>query len=116
MKTAVLLAALLLPGIANPGQQHAPTADQCDADRRLWVSQWSNVSSLPYHEVEAREAEMTACSNIMDSSTEAGFLKAKLYETTSSSYRAEMGARLQSFLARHNLIEQFQSEDAAGKR
>jgi hypothetical protein len=116
MKIAILLAVILLPGIANPAQEHAPTAEQCDADQRLWVSQLPDVGNLAYKEVEAREAEMTSCGLTMNSNTEQGFLKAKSYESVSSRYRAEMGARLSSFLHRHNLVDQFFAEDTAGKR
>jgi hypothetical protein len=116
MKLAILLAVILLPGVANPAQEHAPTAEQCNADERLWASQLSGVGSLPYKEIEARENEMTNCANTMDTSTEMGYLNASSYKSLGSNYRAQMGNRLQTFLIRHNLIDQFLAEDAEGKR
>jgi hypothetical protein len=116
VKLAMLLAVILLPSIANPAQEHAPTLDQCNADERLWASQLSNVDSLPYKEVEARENEMTNCATTMDTSTETGYRNASSYKSLGSNYRGQMGRRLQTFLIRHNLIDQFLAEDAEGKR
>lgn len=116
MRIAILLAAILLPGLANPTQEHAPGADQCDADLRLWVSQESDVNKLPYKEVEAREREMFNCAQSTNGNAQQGFVKAKSYDSASSLYRAEMGDRLSSFLRRHNLTDQFLAEDAEGKR
>jgi hypothetical protein len=116
MKIAILLAAILLPGFANLAQEHAPTAEQCDADLRLWASQASTLDKLPYKEVEAREQEMFNCGGSVNSQTQQGFIKAKSYDSASNLYRGEMGERLSDFLVRHNLIEQFLAEDAQGKR
>jgi len=116
MKMAILVAAILLPGFANLAQEHAPALEQCDADLRLWSAQASDVDKLPYKEVEAREREMFKCAQSVDSGTQQGFIKAKSYDSASSLYRGEMGGRLSSFLARHNLVDQFLAEDAQGKR
>lgn len=119
MKNAFLVLALLFV-IPASNQQHAPTAEQCLADARIWSHQApDHAAALPYQELNAREAEMQNCHievfNI-DYMTKENATLDFAYTSFSRKYLNEQRSRLVDFLARHKLDDEFSKEDSEGKR
>ena len=83
------------------------TADQCRSDTALL--QTSKTEYLPYREIIARLREMSDCAAVDTKNIDR-------YALTSQFLEGEAYNRLYSFITRHNLREQFLSEDEAGKR
>jgi hypothetical protein len=95
---------------------HAPTAEQCKADATVWFNQHLITptvdDALSFRELSARESEMADCLDVLEpSSTE----RNHAYEV-GTSYGLIIGKRETNFLKRHNLIQQFEKEDAQGAR
>jgi hypothetical protein len=90
--------------------EHAPTVDQCRADQRLWLSQLESGLPLPAVSImDEQRGEMMDCL-IVDPSRQLE------YRNTTNEISAAVITRYRHFLWRHNLMDQFVKEDAAGKR
>jgi len=132
MKKAKLLLPLLLlfgPPMAGPGQvvQHAPTPEQCRADADAWgIPQWSILMqnqdkftalangmmgnrTVSAKELDARNAEFAQCEK-----TDIAF-SGRYAQADRAYVIAELG-RMADYMRRHNLMEQFYSEDDQGQR
>jgi len=95
--------------------EHAPTVAQCQADQRLWLAKIEadangDKTGLPnIYTMRAWGVEMTQCRDVDPSN------HSKYYNTEAEIATDEM-LRLRHFLDRHDLMEKFFEEDAAGKR
>ena len=100
-------------------QEHAPTKAQCDADARLWsvdsndIDGWQRLEQgpLPYQELQNRALYMRRCAKAY-----AGSAEDKAYWDVENMYDMLIGGRVQNFVMRHKLWEQFVDEDTAGMR
>ena len=120
--TAILFAAIAATAHAQE-VQHAPTVAQCQADAALWQSQSGDffrahkshdakntaVASLTAKELLARSIEMADCLTVDSGHDED-------YSMVQSTYFELFGDRMNNFMKRHNLMEQFFKEDEAGRR
>jgi hypothetical protein len=133
MKQAFSLFALMLAfsPLSTFAQQKPLTVKQCRADATIWGNmdrydeylkaedqhkdpQTPNpnnteLARLPLNEILLRARAMTDCSGLDDQ-------KGSLYLQAMMIYEHIWGDRMLNFLGRHNLWEQFQKEDAEGKR
>ena len=114
MKLNVTLCVLLLSLIPSLfGQDHAPTVEQSRADQRLWITQLIEnpeiVKSLTYDQLNDRMLEMANC-DAVDRDREI------VYVETAARFNMKQMVRLLDFVKRHELLDQFRAEDAAGKR
>jgi hypothetical protein len=114
MKRLVLTGLILTASVV--GQvEHAPTVAQCQADQRLWLAKIEadanrDKTGLPnIYAMRAWGLEMTQCKDVDPSN------RFKYYNTEAEISTDEM-LRLRHFLDRHDLMEKFIEEDAAGKR
>ena len=112
MKTSFIILAMLLavPAIRQE-VEHAPTAAQCQADQRLWLSQAEaehGTDGVTAHTLALREHEMGQCSVVDPQNT-------FKYLNTRAETCADEGLRYEQFLARHHLREQFDREEAASR-
>jgi hypothetical protein len=127
MTLTLLLILFIVPRAT--GQEHAPTAAQCQADVSVWgdftlkseykdgvIAYLSNgtpnktdVAKLGWDEVVARRTEMGTCTKV----DAQNFAK---YSDALQFYNSVTADRLFDFVTRHNLWPQFKSEDAQGKR
>lgn len=109
--------------------QHAPTAEQCQADAKVWGNQSdendymkaegehinlgipdeSLINKLPVTQVAARMYEMGTCGDV-DPGNQAQ------YTNVANFYLGVEAAREMSYLKRHALWQQFLAEDADGLR
>lgn len=91
--------------------QHAPTVAQCQADQRLWDYEFIHQSEkLPDVGVLQKwNSEMRDCMKV-DPQTQLQ------YVFTVGEIDAETELRMMHFLQRHNMLADFKTEDAAGKR
>jgi hypothetical protein len=108
---------LSLVGIAPAvqAQQHAPTAEQCRADQRLWLSELegppgppASIGSIGYPELLKRSDEMYAC-RAVDPDFE------HQYYNAMAEFAFARAVRLEAFLRFHKLYDQFVTEDAQGR-
>jgi hypothetical protein len=124
MRLRLLVPLLLLFGIPLAGQEHAPTAAQCQADADAWgvpnpppllflfhLDDFSkmDVSSVTAKALGARIAQLEQCVKT-DSANSNRYNVAGLF------YRIAIEDRITKFAARHNLMSQFYDEDKQGKR
>jgi len=112
MKKFLLLVCFLCAVSAYPQVEHAPTVAQCQADQRLWFSKIEEGDSpqLPKHEVLSGWAnEMSDCLKVDPSNT----IK---YYNMGAEIDAVLEMRLEHFILRHQLWQEFVAEDTAGKR
>jgi hypothetical protein len=116
--TIALLTALVgLPAVHAQQVHHAPTVEQCRADQRLWLSKLEDlgrgragVATVGYRELDQDWSnQMIECMTV-DSENNSR------YYNTYGETSAEELLRLENFLRRHNLFDQFLAEDAQGKR
>ncbi|HTC92880.1 MAG TPA: hypothetical protein VK699_05455 [Terriglobales bacterium] len=94
-------------------QDHGPALEQCVAYGSLWAADAKDAATgtLSVSELTSRGTEMNKCSHAYPGeSIERG------WESVSQVYIDALGARYLSFIKRHNLKEQFLTEDAEGKR
>lgn len=130
MKRALaVLAVLLFPPTNAKLQQHAPTVDTCRADAAVWGNAQTRteyfnaetektrngtpnrtpIAQLPVTEIHARQREMYDCQEVDP-------VRGNSYFDIGNFYYDVQADRWLAFIVRHNLREQFQREDAAGKR
>lgn len=102
---------LILTASLTGQVEHAPTVAQCQADQRLWDYEFMHQSEkLPNVGVLQKwNSEMQDCMKV-DRQTQL------LYESTVVDIDAETELRMMHFLQRHNMLADFKTEDAAGKR
>lgn len=124
MKNIILIAAILI-GFPAFGQevQHTPTVAECKSDVKLWELQAHEyfvankshdtkntiVSSLSALELLARSLLMADCSSVDSDDYQ-------MYLLAQTNYAGFFNARINNFMKRHNLMDQFFAEDAAGQR
>jgi hypothetical protein len=103
----VLLLLLLLQPLAAQ-TRHAPTVDQCRADQKLWFAWLEDRDHLlpKYPELSAWSNEMMNC---MAVDRELSWQ----YQNVQAEVTAVQLTRVENFLQRHGLIEQFLAEDGA---
>jgi len=112
-----LLLLVLIPLYTHAQEvEHAPSVEQCRADRWLWLWELegppgppANIGSIGYPELLKRSDEMHAC-RAVDPDYEHQY-----YNVMSEIAFARI-VRLEAFLRHHNLYDQFVAEDARGKR
>ena len=113
MKTAAQLSVVLLFLLTvATAQDHAPTVQQCQADRLLWWDQFDTpevIATLSYRKLSERSGEMIDCSAVDDEHKES-------YRRLVAMFQMEIAQRLLSFVTRHHLMAQFMAEDAAKTR
>jgi len=111
MKRLLVLSGLLLTASLVGQVEHAPTVAQCQADQRLWDYQLMHESEkLPDVVVLQKwSSELRDCMKV-DPQTQLQ------YVFTIDEIDAQTELRLMHFLQRHNLMADFTTEDAAGKR
>ncbi len=107
----LLLFCVVSISLSQEPLEHAPTAAQCQADRAVWIKDFStgNIKNVPVTTLNGRAMEMGSC---MDVDANHAFD----YYTVQASSLIETENRQSRFLSRHNLYLQFVEEDAAGKR
>jgi hypothetical protein len=118
MKTLWLLLLMVVPLQLVHAQEvkHAPTAEQCRADQKLWRSKLdqapipSGVKDVSFMELVNWYTEMKDCISVdPDHRTD--------YLVTLTSIDSTQMTRIVNFLDRHHLTwNQFLAEDAQGKR
>ncbi len=106
----VLIVIVCLQSVKAQTVEHAPTVEQCRADQSLWYAQLSHPKNILFKTLEGYRTEMGACS-IVDSDDH--FIK---YFQVLALIDAALRDRLEHFMTRHNLVNQFAEEDAAGQR
>jgi len=93
--------------------QEKPTIEQCRADLNAWKSTTDTErDGLGARELQRRAGEMTSCSDVEASDWE----RRARYLLVSGIYIDAFSARHLKFLIRHQLLQQFLDEDAAGQR
>ena len=115
VSSAVLL--LSTAGSVSSQQGVAVSVERCRSDLASWTRDFSYIDTarqdqlLTFDQLKSRIDEAKGC-RILDNQ-EPYYTAAAVVQT---SYSALMKDRLYDFLVRHNLIEQFQKEDANGLR
>src|SRR5579862_8356633 len=94
----------------QPPVEHAATAEQCEADARLWVSQPASfVKQLPYTELQTRALEMGGCF-VFGARDEPTVRTNLRYLAESGLYDLEMINRMAAYISRHDPGSQYMSE------
>jgi hypothetical protein len=92
--------------------QHAPTVEQCRADQRLWFSRLEDlpaIKSVSYKELGNWLVEMGDCEHVNPEN------QVSVLQHNKAEINAQRVMRLEHFLDRHHLYDQFLAEDAQGK-
>ncbi|HEV2523339.1 MAG TPA: trypsin-like peptidase domain-containing protein [Candidatus Acidoferrales bacterium] len=94
----------------QPPVEHAATAEQCEADARIWGSRpdWF-VKQLPYTELQTRALEMGDC-HIPGAQNEPTVRKNLAYLATSNLYESAMLFRMALYISRHDKWDQYMPE------
>jgi hypothetical protein len=111
VKLILLIVGILCVHVAF-AQEHAPTATQCQADQRLWLSQLetpTGPADVQYSTLVKWVDELQKCT-VVDPD------RASEYENTRNETLFVEATRQSSFIQRHGLFPQFLAEDKAGKR
>ena len=98
--------------VASQEMQHAPTVTQCRADQRLWFSKIEDetmAASIDFLQLRKWSMEMFDCISVDPERQDP-------YFTTDAEITTRQEMRLENFLERHHLFNQFLAEDAQGKR
>jgi hypothetical protein len=121
MKIALLFLALCAPTLA----QDAPTIQQCRADAAMWEPQpykESYFDVLSMGELDHRQTVLLACV-IAGTNRRSGnkvtfdeALETDQWNQLQSVYSSHEVGRLLNYIRRHGEWEQFNKEDAAGRR
>jgi hypothetical protein len=108
-----LFTCLLFAGKAHAQEvKHAPTVEQCRADQRLWLAKLESepsVVSVSFKELHGWLGEMMECKSVDPPFRD-------LYYNVAAEINSEQLLRVQYFLDRHHLYDQFVDEDTQGKR
>ena len=108
---------LSIAGAVSSQQGFAVSIERCRSDLASWTNDFSYVKTaredqlLAFDQLKSRSDEAKGC-RILDNK-EPYYTAAAIIQT---GYSALMRDRLYDFLVRHNLVEQFQKEDANGLR
>ena len=109
----VILTSSLVSQVVSPPQsvEHAPTVAQCQADQRLWGYRLTHEpEKLPDVGVLQKwSSELRDCLTV-DPPTQLQYI------ITVDEIDTEMELRMMHFLQRRNMLADFKTEDAAGKR
>jgi hypothetical protein len=108
-----LLLLLVMPYQSIHAQEvkHAPTVAQCRTDQKSYLSKLEKApDTVSYKDMHSWFPEMFNCGQNVDPDNSLS------YYTTRSESSAFQNARLENFLKRHHLWDQFLAEDAYGKR
>ena len=123
MKTILLAVAIFIavPTFAQNAPDHAILPEQCRADGRLWHSQTKDDTiKLSFDELQQRGAEMWNCIAIDTGTTGESLEDQKTnfenYKDLFMLYGNLRLKRTMAFITRHDLLTQFNKEDAAGVR
>jgi len=107
----LLFVALLAANSTAQEVKHAPTVEQCRADQRLWLDKLENPTViLPDYET------LTGWFHKMFECKSSDPENRRLYHNVMGEVDADQVVRLEQFLRRHGLYDQFIAEDSAGKR
>jgi hypothetical protein len=113
-----IVVAVLVASFASgqPAQkvEHAPTVEQCQADRAYWSSKLAQpvgkeADDVMYMTLLGWDAEMDKC-QVVDPPNR------WQYFNVGEEALAAMAIRQRDFINRHDMWQQFLDEDAAGKR
>lgn len=114
MKRSGLFLALIFVGTSVAQQvKHAPIDNQtqCRADQKLWLETLDkNKDAVNFQELWGWHHEMTICAITWDPQFQGDYLNVV---ALTDAVRED---RLESFVRRHGLYEQFITEDMQGKR
>jgi hypothetical protein len=116
---SVLLALLGFGSVAftQDSVKHAPSIEQCKADRAVWFSKLQlSVGTGATGKLDEGIDTLLAWQDEMGECMEVDKQNRALYINTLAGIRDEMGIRYMHFIERHHLSEQFNAEDAAGNR
>jgi hypothetical protein len=101
--------------VGSQNVKHAPTAEQCRADQRLWLSKLEQVGVpdpidyISFQELTEWLGEMGECKHVDPNHR-------NQYYNTEAEIESVRVIRLQTFLLLHGLMDKFYAEDAQGKR
>jgi hypothetical protein len=114
MRKLWLLLAIAVPlqPVCSQEGQHALTVEQCRADQNLWLSKLANrpgVANVSFKELRGWFNEMNDCESVDPD-------RQIQYYNTKSETHTEQLMRLEHFILRHNLWDQFIAEDEQGNR
>jgi hypothetical protein len=115
MKKLWLLLLMVIPLQLIHAQQvkHAPTIEQCRDDQRVWMSKLvplsASVAKVSYKELEGWYQEMGECGSVDPD-------HGPNYDHTMNDILVTRVTRLEAFLHRQNLWNQFLAEGAPAKR
>jgi hypothetical protein len=107
---------LVLASTTSPQINHAPTVEQCRADQALWTAELQasgGENKETFGVWTGRMQEMTDCFTV-DSDKQSSPVNG--YQSLTDLIVRVMLKRQIRFIARHGLMQQFQSEDEAGAR
>jgi hypothetical protein len=112
MKRLLVLVSLILTASLVGQVEHAPTVAQCQADQRLWDSKLISKSGMVLPDVGVLVKWRTEMNDCLTVDRQNQFE----YIVTTDEIDAETLLRTIHFLERHNMMVDFKTEDAAGKR
>lgn len=112
MNKRLVMVAMLMMGGAPQDIHHAPTADQCRADLAVWYGQSKAIiETIPAHDLDGRRLEMVECSDLFTDHLE----REKAFGMQNV-YVSHIQQRMERFILRHDLMQQFADEDLKGAR
>jgi hypothetical protein len=114
MKKLWLLLLMVIPLelVHSQEVQHSLTVEQCRVDQNLWSSKLTNrpgVANVSFKELRGWFNEMNDCESVDPE-------RQIQYYNTKSETHTEQLMRLEHFILRHNLWDQFIAEDTQGNR
>jgi hypothetical protein len=112
MKLCLLFALVVVGTLGSQEVKHAPTVEQCSADQKLWLSKLESsddVVPASFKELAGWQHEMFECMSVDPQMR-------KQYFNVYAEINSEKVIRLERFLDRHKLYDQFIAEDTEGKR
>jgi len=118
-----LIVLITFTGIVH-AQEPMPTIAQCKADRDAWMSYLQKdlkAKNLSWKELQRRAHEMSDCENVIvnaaeNKGAEAETIRPSDYRSVAYWYRWALLERLENFIIRHNLSDQFVRDDEQGLR
>jgi len=109
-KVLLLLFVALMSASSHAQVKHGPTVEQCRADQRQWLDKLENSTVRPdYETLTGWFDEMFDCGSVDPENR-------RLYYNVMGEIDVDEGLRLEHFLRRHGLWNDFLTEDRAGKR
>lgn len=107
----LLLLVVSLLARSHAQVKHAPTVEQCRADQRLWLDrlETSTVILPDYETLTGWFHKMFECKSVDPENR-------RLYHNVMGEVDADQVVRLEQFLRRHGLYDQFVAEDKVGNR